>query len=53
MPLLLWQFSKSAWVPFHHKLAQHNFWELIINFDARSHVNLLHIHVSTYAKNDC
>ena len=24
IPLLLWQFSKSAWAPFHHKLAQHD-----------------------------
>ena len=40
--------------PFHHKLAQHNFWKFIFNFDAlASHVNLLQIHVSTYAKNDC
>ena len=33
--LLLWQFSKSIWAPFHHKLAQHNFREFIYNFDAR------------------
>ena len=33
--LLVWQFSKSVWATFHHKLAQHNFWEFIFNFDAR------------------
>ena len=35
IPLLLWQFSKSVWGPINHKLAQHNFWEFIFNFDAR------------------
>ena len=35
IPLFLWQFSKSVWALFHHKLAQHNFWEFIFNFDAR------------------
>ena len=24
IPLLLWQFSKSVWAPFHHKLAQYH-----------------------------
>ena len=33
IPLLLWQFSKSVWAPFHHKLAGHIFWEFIFNFD--------------------
>ena len=33
-PLLLWQFSNCVWAPFHHKLAQHNFWDFILNFDA-------------------
>ena len=35
IPLLLWQFSKCVRAPFHHKLAQHNFWEFIFNFHAR------------------
>ena len=33
IPLLLWQFSKSNWAPFHHELAQHNVWEFVFNFD--------------------
>ena len=28
--LLLWQFSKSVWASFHHKLTQHNFLEVYI-----------------------
>ena len=32
--MLLLQFSKSIWAHFHHKLAQHNFWEFIFSFDA-------------------
>ena len=49
IPLLLWQLSESVWAPFHHKLVQDNFLYLILTLVV-SHVNLLHIHVSTYAK---
>ena len=34
VPLSLWQFPKSVCAPFHHKLTQHNLFQVYIQFDA-------------------